>query len=392
MINIENGLVLHGPELEPIKSNILIEDNLILEISPHASGGEKIDAEGCIVSPSLINSHVHLGDSVAKDVGDGEPIEKLVKPPHGLKHQILTETSPQTMVKSMKSSINDMLSTGTTSFLDFREGDLHGLELLKKATDDIPINALPLGRHKSFLDPNVELSQVEKACHEIIKPSQGIGLSGFGEISDEVARTITQICHDEGKISAIHVAEYEKVQKESLERTGATEVERAIEAGFNLLIHLTSPPNSDLKLVADNDIPVVSCPRSNGALSVGIPPIKKMWDMGIKLLLGTDNLMFNSPNMFREMEYALKVTRGLSKKYFPPKEILKMATVNPGQVFKLNSGCLEEGRRADVMVTQQLSMDPVLSIINRTEPGNIKALISGGIIFSGKNNVFLEEK
>jgi hypothetical protein len=44
------------------------------------------------------------------------------------------------------------------------------------------------------------------------------------------------------------------------------------------------------------------------------------------------------------------------------------------------------------MVTQQLSMDPVLSIINRTEPGNIKALISGGIIFSGKNNVFLEEK
>jgi cytosine/adenosine deaminase-related metal-dependent hydrolase len=60
--------------------------------------------------------------------------------------------------------------------------------------------------------------------------------------------------------------------------------------------------------------------------------------MEIKLLLGTDNLMFNSPNMFREMEYALKVTRGLSKKYFPPKEILKMATVNPGQVFKLNSG------------------------------------------------------
>ncbi|WP_337971905.1 amidohydrolase family protein [Methanobacterium petrolearium] len=301
-----------------------------------------------------------------------------------MKHRILTETTPETMVKSMRSSIKDMLSSGTTSFLDFREGDLEGLKLLKKATDDLPINALPLGRHNSFLDPNVELSQVEKACHEIIKSSHGIGLSGFGEVSDKVARLITQICHDEGKLSAIHVAEYETVQKESLERTGKTEVERAIEAGFDLLIHLTSPLDSDLKLVADNNIPIVSCPRSNGTLSVGIPPLKRMWDMGIKLLLGTDNLMFNSPNMFREMEYALKITRGLSKEYFPPKEILKMATVNPGQVFKLNSGCLEEGRRADVMVTQQLSMDPVLSLINRTEPENIKNLISGGIIFFQK--------
>ncbi len=385
MINIENGLVLHGPELEPVKSNILIENDLIVEISPHASGGEKIDARGCILCPSLINSHVHIGDSVAKDLGDGKPIEKLVKPPHGLKHQILTKTSPQTTITSMKNSIKDMISSGTTSFLDFREGDLQGLELLKKAADNLHINAMALGRHESFFNPQMRLSDVRKACHEIVKSGNGIGLSGFGEISDEVARQITKICHDEGKISAIHVAEYNKVQEESVERTGKTEVERAIKAGFNLLIHLTSPFDSDLELVADNNIPVVSCPRSNGALSVGIPPIKKMWDMDIKLLLGTDNLMINSPNMFREMEYALKVTRGLDKEYFPPKEILKMATVNPGQVFNLNSGCLEEGRQANIMVTEKLSMDPVLSLINRTEPGNIKAMISEGrILFQKK--------
>ena len=94
MFNIKNGLVLYGPELEPTKANILIEDNSIVEVSPHANGGKEIDARGCIVSPSLINSHVHLGDSVVKDIGDGKSIADIVKPPHGLKHRLLAKAQP----------------------------------------------------------------------------------------------------------------------------------------------------------------------------------------------------------------------------------------------------------------------------------------------------------
>jgi len=123
---------------------------------------------------------------------------------------------------------------------------------------------------------------------------------------------------------------------------------------------------------------VVCCPRSNGALSVGIPPIKEMWARGINLLLGTDNLMFNSPNMFREMEYALKLTRGFYKEYFPPVEILKMATVNAGQALNMDIGCLQEGMLADIMIVEQLSDNPVLSLINRTESKNIIGLVTDG--------------
>ena len=45
MLNIKNGLVLYGPELEPMKANILIEDNYIVEVSADASGGREIDAK-----------------------------------------------------------------------------------------------------------------------------------------------------------------------------------------------------------------------------------------------------------------------------------------------------------------------------------------------------------
>ena len=90
-------------------------------------------------------------------------------------------------------------------------------------------------------------SQLEKTVEMILKSCDGIGLSGFGEIDDEVAATITEICRKKSKLSSIHVAEYEELQINSLELTGETEVERALKAGFDLLVHVTSPLNDDLK-------------------------------------------------------------------------------------------------------------------------------------------------
>jgi cytosine/adenosine deaminase-related metal-dependent hydrolase len=332
---------------------------------------------------------VHLGDSVAKDMGDGESIENIVKPPNGLKHELLAKTSPQNIIDSMRNSLMEMIETGTTTIVDFREGGVEGVSLIEEASKDVPIRKIVLGRHDSFFKPPYYKSGSKNLNHdfereireytlEILEYTDGVGLSGFGELNDEVVKIITETCARVGKISAIHAAEYEEVQKNSLQATGKTEVERALETGFNILIHVTSPLNSDLDLLKSKKTSVVCCPRSNGTLSVGIPPIKEMWDRGINLLLGTDNLMFNSPNMFREMEYTLKMTRGYYKEYFPPLEILKMATVNAGQALNLNIGCIKEGMLADIMIVKQLSNNPILSLINRTESKNIIGLVTDG--------------
>ena len=176
-----------------------------------------------------------------------------------------------------------MFQTGTTTFVDFREGGFKGIDLLKKATEGIPIRKIVLGRHESFYDSNKNSSQLEKTAEMILKSCDGIGLSGFGEIDDEVAAIITEICRKKSKLSSIHVAEYEELQMNSLELTGETEVERALKAGFDLLVHVTSPLNDDLKLISETGTPIVSCPRSNGSLGVGIPPLKEMLDLGINV-------------------------------------------------------------------------------------------------------------
>ena len=84
--------------------------------------------------------------------------------------------------------------------------------------------------------------------------------------------------------------------------------------------------------------------------------------------------------MLREMEYTLKITRAYYKEYFPPEEIIKMATVTAGNALNLNTGSIMEGKLADLIIVDQISGNPYLSIINRTEPSNIKHVISDGQI------------
>lgn len=381
MITIENGTILYGKDMQALKANIIIEDDKIIEITRNkVNKGKKIDARGCIVAPAFINSHVHIGDSIARDVGDGKSISEIVKPPNGIKHKLLRESDPSDIINSMKQSMEDMLQTGTTTFVDFREEGIKGINLLEEASKDIPIRKIVLGRDNSFFDPDAKKADIKKAAKNLLKSCDGIGLSGFGEIKDEIAHLLVKICQKHGKISAIHVAEYEELQKNSIKSTGKSEVERAVESNFDILIHLTSPMGNDLKILENKKSSVVCCPRSNGNLSAGIPPVSDMFKHKINVLLGTDNVMFNSPNMLREMEYALKVTRGYYRKYFSQVEIFKMATVNAANAFNLNIGCIKEEMVADIIIVRELSNNPVLSIINRTEPKDITGLINEGNI------------
>lgn len=81
MLVIENGTILRGPHLKPERGNMVIEDGVIKEItSERIPCRDRIDASGLIVAPALVNSHVHLGDTVAMDEGDGRPLDEIVRP------------------------------------------------------------------------------------------------------------------------------------------------------------------------------------------------------------------------------------------------------------------------------------------------------------------------
>ena len=66
MITIKNARVLCGEDMEVRRTNIIMEDHEIIELTDRIEKGRIVDGNGCIAAPSLINSHVHIGDSVAR--------------------------------------------------------------------------------------------------------------------------------------------------------------------------------------------------------------------------------------------------------------------------------------------------------------------------------------
>lgn len=379
MFTISNGIILKGRDLIPSRENIVVDDGKIIEIGKESAEGKIIDVEGAVVCPSFINGHVHIGDSIIKDEGYGLSLSEMVKPPHGVKHVALANAEDDELTDAMKSSMWDMVYSGTTHFIDYREGGIKGVKLLKEVSKDIPIKPIILGRDDSFYGEDPDLHKVRIAIRKILKVAEGIAPSGFGEITAEVGEIISEECEKAGKISSIHVAESESNQIESINCCGLSEIEKGVASNFSQLVHLTNPKNNDLELVSNSNQNVVVCPRANASLNVGIAPLNKMIDLGLRPLLGSDNVMLNSPNMLRELEFSLKVMSVYYKNYIDPCELLKMATTNISD-FGINNiiqkSMIAESHFAEFAVFKSYSKNPYLNIINRCETKNILCMIN----------------
>ena len=374
MFTIANGIILKGQDLTPKKENIVVDDGKIIEIAKESAEGKIIDVDGAIVCPSFINGHMHIGDSIIKDEGYSLSLSEMVKPPNGVKHVALANASDDEIISAMEATMWDMVNSGTTHFIDYREGGIKGVKLLKKASSHIPIKPIILGRDDSFYGDDPDLKKVKIAIRKLLKIADGIAPSGFGEITDEVANLIVEECNSRGKISSIHVGESEDNQLESLNEFGKTEIGRGVACNFNQLVHLTNPKGDDLDSVSKSNQNVVVCPRANAALNVGIAQLNKMLDLGIKPLIGTDNVMINSPNIFRELEFTLKLMSVYYRNYINPEELLKMATTNVcdneiNSVVKKST--VDVGADAEFIVVNSFSKNPHLNIINRCESKNI---------------------
>lgn len=366
MLTIKDGIVLKGQDLTPVRENIVIDDGRIIEMAKDVCEGKIIDATDSIVCPTFLNGHTHIGDSIIKDEGYGLSLGEMVKPPNGVKHKALANAEDGEIIDAMKKSMWDMFESGTTHFIDYREGGIKGVELLRKASKNLPVTPVILGRDDSFYGQNPDLRKVKIAIRKLLKLADGIALSGFGEISDEVASLITSECRKAGKISSIHVAESMHLQDDSLRDFNKTEIQRGVDAGFNQLVHCTNPRNNDLELIKNSN--VVVCPRANATLNVGVAPLNEMFSKGIKPLLGSDNLMLNSPNLLRELEFSLKIMSVYYRNYLNPKDLLKTATTNICN-FEINryieKPVIDVNQEANLFISKKYSKNPYLNIINR---------------------------
>ena len=168
MFTIANGIILKGQDLTPKKENIVVDEGKIIEMAKESREGKIIDVDGAIVCPSFINGHMHIGDSIIKDEGYSLSLSEMVKPPKGVKHVALANASDDEIICAMEETMWDMVNSGTTHFIDYREGGIKGVKLLKKASSNIPIRPIILGRDDSFYGDDPDLKKVKIAIRKLL--------------------------------------------------------------------------------------------------------------------------------------------------------------------------------------------------------------------------------
>lgn len=434
---MENGTIVVDDQgvIQKIgKSSTLNEDICCSDVMENKDACV-IDAEGYVIIPGLVNSHTHVGDAIGKDISSNADLDARVNPKQSVKKTILEKTDAEQLRQSMKNAAISMLNKGITTFADFREGGLTGVKLLLTAIKDVPIKKIILGRidfndnysnvgnnnyvttngntfgecagNKSKLKEEGEEEEgVCKRGKDLLNLCNGFGISGANECNDEMLAIYKSIAMESNKqnvrnnkeksIVAIHAAESDESVKESLKKTGRTEIERTIHAlNPDLYVHLTNSKKSDIDLLHSANKGVVICPRANGVLGVGFPPVNEMLKRGLTVAIGTDNIMLNSPDMFKEMDFLMRSQRAHEKNisFLDAKKVLQMATVNGGKIFNRNIGRIENGYQADLVFIDEYDVDmyPMhdlyMSIVSRCSERAIKAIMIDGRFVHDKSRI-----
>ncbi|MDG5775025.1 amidohydrolase family protein [Haloarculaceae archaeon H-GB2-1] len=301
------GTLLVGRDFEPTEGRVVVEDGEIAGIEETETDSD------AIVIPAFVNAHTHMGDSIAKEAGAGLSLDDLVAPPDGLKHRLLRAASHEEKVAAMRRSLSFMERSGTAACIEFREGGVDGVQVIRDASDGMAIEPVVLGRETT----------------DAMEISDGFGASGARDDDFDYERNATR---REGKLFGIHAGERD-----------STDVNPALDLDPDFLVHMVHPEPLHLDRVEDSEIPIVVCPRSNLVTDAGVAPMADLAER-TTVALGTDNVMLNSPSMFREMEFAAKLSS------LSAREVLGMATVAGADIAGLNCGLLEEGRNADLVV------------------------------------------
>jgi cytosine/adenosine deaminase-related metal-dependent hydrolase len=312
--------------MESLVGRILLEDgfhqgNISFDTknkpSIHIDSNSRKQDSQPIIIPPFVNAHTHIGDSFIRKMNIPLPrdVKSLVGPPNGLKHTLLRTTDEKMIQQGMKDAIEEMNACGTSTFVDFREEGFAGAKMVHVVSKDLNVRPIIYGRPEN-------LSYDHKELLMLFKIVDGIGISSISDWSVDHLDSIVSLAQRCNIPIAMHACE-----------TKREDIDKILSYEPAFLVHMTTADKQDLKMVKQQNIPIVICPRSNAYYGLKTP-LKKMKELQITLLLGTDNAMLHSPCVLDEIKFILKRFPGV----FTKEELLLMATYEARKALNLKDG------------------------------------------------------
>lgn len=336
------GWVLADPEHMLENGYVKIKSGKIVEVGQgraHGNSAQMIDHGPGVLMPSLVNAHTHLELSALKgqtDIASGflpwvaSVIEKK------------EQTGKDDLLAGMQTGIQELADSGTLIV-----GDIAGMTFSRQ----VFLNSMLSGvRFAEFLGTDTDTDIIEAVGCEKDGTEKKFSLAGHAPhtTASVLLVKLKSVTARHGLPFSIHLAEsndeveflttgkgawadflhHRKIDTSAIKLTKQGPVTYADRLGLlddkTLAVHLVFADQKDIGLLAEENVHVCLCLRSNQMLHQCLPDVCRMVKSGLNLCLGTDSLASNaSLSLFDEMAFFTQ-----SFPEIAPVDIIAMATVN----------------------------------------------------------------
>jgi 5-methylthioadenosine/S-adenosylhomocysteine deaminase len=355
-------LPIEGPPIED--GAVALSGNRIEAVGTLAELGEGTRFEDAVIVPGFVNAHSHLEYAVYAGFGDGlgdfaEWIRLHTERKLRVDWDEYVAVARLGVAESLRSGIT---TVGDCSFsgaaaVALDELGLRGIVYLEVFGDE-PSEAL---RRFDRLRERVESHFSDRVR---------LGVSPHAPYS--VSASVYRACSQLGLPVATHLAETESEVRYLLDGGGPWEaitwlVDPPGTTGTRLLAnegllgsnvlaaHCVVAEEDEIALLAQHDVAVAHCPRSNAYVGCGIAPLRELRDAGLRVGIGTDGVSSTpSGDFFDELRAVVMTARARERRpdALSASDALELGTLGSARALGLDAevGSLVPGKRADVTI------------------------------------------
>jgi len=373
-LGIENVIIVSGNfDYVPFTGSVYLDGTVIAKVcktvrpddpsarkAPRDQCVERIDGNGKILMPGLVNCHCHGDMTLARGLGDDMTLREQIEAfrPHNWFYQYVNDDD---RYYARQLGYCEALLAGTTFICENMYWGLGGRSVaamtetgIKGAlVEDIRYD---FSNSDSFL-PVQKLKEIAASCREAgLVPV--IGLMAEEDFETGRLRKAFDLLRDIEALQTMHLAENAWRVDIILKKYNMTPVEYLARNGFLsdkfIGSHVVRVTDNEIGLLKEANVKVANTPLCEMKITDGIAPIPEMARRGVTVGLGTDGPLWNnSSDIFREMK-AMALLHAVSKgiRSLSKKEILDMATTGGAAVFgkEKEFGMIKEGMKADMIL------------------------------------------
>ena len=357
------SLAVKGDRIARIWQGDLTEQDAAVQV---------IDADGMILLPGFIDTHIHIFQSFLKGLGaDHRLIEwlNLSALPYG------TVMTPRQHELAARLACMEALKSGCTAICEFFYTN-QDPELACACIEGMKSTGIRSVFIRTFQDtgeeygmPSIFIEPAEKAMREVASLKKRFkeddmltiwtGPDVTWSTTKKGYRTMLEYCLSENVRYSMHLKETEVDNEMCFRYYGKDIVDLLEEIGFltdkMLAVHCVNLTERDIRRFADYGVSISHNPAPNLYLGSGIPPIPESLLAGVNVALGTDGAASNnSTDMLETMKLAALIQKGIHRdaSVITADQVIRMAACGGAKAIGMENqvGTLEAGKKADMIL------------------------------------------